>query len=308
MRKILAFALSLLLIAAPAVAQTTGGYSSQIANVSGGSTKVTVNSPPNDVLLGPTTISSPADQTVNSQGAGAVGLQITGTCTSLSGLVRASVDGSNYFNVPSFNSNTGTAVPAGTAITATGSWFIPAAGWPNIQFHPTALTASCTFSLNSSAGSIQPLITSSGFTGVDIFAVSGATQSATNPLFVAPVPGTTGGLSVKSFIVANNTTSVAVKASAGEIYGITASSISAATPVFIKTYNIAQGSNTCGSNTPVQREMVPAPGASGGGTNIFYPAGVAYGTAISVCVTAGQADADTTSPAATSYIVNVYYK
>jgi hypothetical protein len=132
--------------------------------------------------------------------------------------------------------------------------------------------------------------------------------SATYPLSNAAVPTTSGGLSVKSFIVLNNTTSVAVKASPGQIYGITASSISAATPAFVKTYNIAQGSNTCGSNTPIQREIIPAPGAFGGGTNIFYPAGIAYSTAISVCVTTGQADADTTAPAATTYIVNVYYK
>lgn len=143
----------------------------------GGGAKITVNAPPNDVLLGPTTISSPADQTVNSQGSGSVGLQITGTCTSLSGLVRASVDGTNYFNVPSFNSAGGTAVLPGTAITGTGSWFIPAAGYPNIQFHPTALTASCTFTLNASAGSIQPFIATSGGQGVDILGVNNGTVS-----------------------------------------------------------------------------------------------------------------------------------
>lgn len=290
MRRILPLLAAFLLASAPAVAQTTGGYSNQVASVTSGSVKVTVNSPPNDTLQGPTTISSPADQTVNSQGSGAVGLQITGTCTSLSGLVEASIDGSNYFAVPSFNSNTGTAVPAGTAITGTGSWFIPAAGWPNVKFHPTALTASCTFSLNASAGSIQPLVTPDGATAVNL------------------QPSTSGGLSVKSIIVANNTTSVAVKASAGQLYGITGSSISTATPVFVKFYNASQGSTTCGSGTPVEREQIPAPGVSGGGTNIPLMPGVAFGTAITVCVTAGIGDADTTSPAASTYLLNVFYK
>ncbi len=33
----------------------------------------------------------------------------------------------------------------------------------------------------------------------------------------------------------------------------------------------------------------------------------AYGTAASVCITGGQADADTTNPAATTYLVNIHH-
>lgn len=142
-------------------------------------------------------------------------------------------------------------------------------------------------------------------------------QTATNTAAALPsgtnaigalVPTTSGGLSIKSTIVANNTTSIAVDASPGQVYGITAYSISAATPVYIKLYNASQGSTTCGSGTPVDREVVPASGATGSGIILPINLGVAYSTAITLCVTAGFADNDTTAPAASTYIVNILYK
>lgn len=137
-----------------------------------------------------------------------------------------------------------------------------------------------------------------------------------NPLPVTPgtgaqiqiIPGTSGGLLGSSVIVPNNTTSVALKASAGQLYGIEAFSISAATPIYIKYYNTAQGSVTCGSGTPVWRQMVPATGATGSGFVIDHPNGRAFSTAITYCITAGILDSDTTAPAANSYIVNFLYK
>lgn len=123
------------------------------------------------------------------------------------------------------------------------------------------------------------------------------------------VPTTSGGLSVFSAIVANNTTSVAVKATAGQIYGIDAYSISStATAAWLKIYNATQGSTTCGSGTPVARILIPATGASGSGQVWHDPNGDAYSTAITYCVTTGIADNDTTAPAASSYVVNFHYK
>jgi hypothetical protein len=135
-----------------------------------------------------------------------------------------------------------------------------------------------------------------------------AVLSSANPAFVTIVPTTAGGLSIVSNIVANNTTSVAVKASAGQLYGIDAYSISAATPAFIKLYNAAQGSTTCGSGTPFARFMIPSPGATGGGQIWHDLNGLAFGTAITYCVTTGIGDADATAPAASTYIVNFQYK
>lgn len=143
-------------------------------------------------------------------------------------------------------------------------------------------------------------------TGNPLFAQLTAGTASIGALSIAPA--TSGGLSVASAIVPNNTTSVAVKAGAGQLYGIDAYSISAATPVFIKLYNAAQGSTTCGSGTPVARYLVPATGATGSGQIWHDTNGIAFSTAITYCITAGIGDADTTAPAASVYVVDFLYK
>lgn len=126
---------------------------------------------------------------------------------------------------------------------------------------------------------------------------------------VSPVPTTSGGLSVFSAIVPNNTTSFVIKASPGQLYGLEGFSIAATTPVWLKTYDAAQGSTTCGSGTPKARYLIPASGgAPGSGLIPSSALGDAYGTAITGCITAGIADNDTTAPAASSYTLNVHYK
>ncbi len=136
----------------------------------------------------------------------------------------------------------------------------------------------------------------------------GNTPNST-PWLTQNVPQATGGMSVKSFIVANNTTSFVVDASPGTLYGISGYSISNTTPAFIKTYNTAQGSVTCGTPTPFDRPgIIPANQTQGAGLIWSLPGGVAYGTAITACITLGIADNDTTAPAASTYIVNFYYK
>lgn len=137
-----------------------------------------------------------------------------------------------------------------------------------------------------------------------------AVIGAGNPLTVASVPLASGGLAIQSAIAANNTTSVAVGTSAPhQIYSIDAYSISSATPAFIKLYNAAQGSTTCGSGTPVARFMIPASGGTAGSGQIWHDTnGIAFSTALTYCVTTGIADSDTSSPAANTYILNISYK
>jgi hypothetical protein len=125
---------------------------------------------------------------------------------------------------------------------------------------------------------------------------------------VQPVSAATGGMSVFSKQVANNTTSFAVDGSAGTLYAIAAYNNSA-TKVYVKLYNTAQGSVTCGTPTPVDRHLIPADSGSNGSGFIWsVPLGVAYSTAITACVTAGYADNDTTAPPATSVLVSFYYR
>lgn len=143
---------------------------------------------------------------------------------------------------------------------------------------------------------VQDAVTSGNTIGVN----------ASKQAQVLPQPFTSGGLSVSRQQVANNTTSVAIKASAGQLYGIEAFNNSA-TIAYIKLYNAAQGSTTCGSGTPIYQGMIPAAAAGGNyvSMNVY---GLPFSTAITSCVTTGFADNDTTAPAASTYAINFFYK
>lgn len=142
-----------------------------------------------------------------------------------------------------------------------------------------------------------------------LFLVLSGLAQAQQPELTSLVPNTGAGLTKSSVIVPNNTTSVALKASAGQLYHIDVMNISAATPAYIKFYDAAQGSTTCGAGTIVWRAPIPATGATG---NAHVPLetaiGIPFTTAITYCITAGIADNDTTAPAAATYIVNLGFK
>ena len=132
---------------------------------------------------------------------------------------------------------------------------------------------------------------------------AGSTSGAAGTLDVTIIPGPGGGGSSFSAIVPNNTTSVAVDASPGQLYSIAAFNNST-TIAYLKVYNATQANTTCGSGTPTARFMIPA----SGGFVRPVEVGNAYTTAITYCVTTGIADADATAPAASTYIVNFTYK
>lgn len=119
------------------------------------------------------------------------------------------------------------------------------------------------------------------------------------------VPATTGGLTISSTLIAAGTNATSVKASAGQLYKVEITNNSANIG-YLKLYNTA-GTPTAGSGTPVIRLMVPG-NASGTGTLSTYDNGVAFATGIGFTFTGGIADADTTSVAASAFIVNLYYK
>lgn len=131
------------------------------------------------------------------------------------------------------------------------------------------------------------------------------------PVTTQLAAATAGGLSMFREIVPANITSVAVKPSAGQLYSIDAFSFSATTPAYIRFYNAAQGSVTCGSGTPTfgPYPIVASGGSLGSGFVMHDPTGFAFSTAITACITAGSiADNDTTAPAASTYVVNIGYK
>lgn len=125
---------------------------------------------------------------------------------------------------------------------------------------------------------------------------------------VSILPQTAGGLTMVRVMVANNTTSVAIKASAGQLFNIRAfSDPSAATALYIKLYNASQGSTTCGSGTPVATYEIPF-ATTGAGFTLQDVFGRPFTTAITACFTTGITDADTTAPAANKFVVNFEIK
>lgn len=133
--------------------------------------------------------------------------------------------------------------------------------------------------------------------------VAGTFWQATQPVSLAPA--TSGGLTISSTLIASGTNATPVKVSAGQLYKIEVTNNSANIG-YLKLYNTA-GTPTAGSGTPVIRLMCPG-NASGTGVLSTFDNGVAFGTGIGFTFTGGIADADTTSVAASAFIVNLYYK
>lgn len=117
---------------------------------------------------------------------------------------------------------------------------------------------------------------------------------------------TTGGLSVISYILANSTNANNVKASAGQLYKVEAFNNSG-NIAYIKIYNTAS-TPTAGSGTPVARVMIPGNSSGGAGVISTTDVGTVYSSGIGFTVTGAIADADTTTVAASSFLVNFYYK
>lgn len=138
-----------------------------------------------------------------------------------------------------------------------------------------------------------------------LWIVPAAAQTYTNQF--SPSANTVGGTSVFSEIVPANTTSVAIKTSPGQLYGIRVFSNNT-TIVYGKLFNAAQGSVTCGTTTgPQDRFEIPA-ATGGAGFVVPITYGETFATAITLCVTGGIADNDATAPAANAYLVSIDYK
>jgi len=138
--------------------------------------------------------------------------------------------------------------------------------------------------------------------------LTGPLPNFASPPAIIPTAGTTGAATISSAIAPATPAGVNLKASAGTVYSLQATTIQS-TPVYVKLYNSASAP-TCGSGTPVARFMVPAAStaANGAGTNIQFPVGAAFGTGIGYCVTGALADNDTTAITASNTLVNIEWQ
>lgn len=151
------------------------------------------------------------------------------------------------------------------------------------------------------------VLTGNGTSGTGSQRINIASDNTAFPVLASLQAIATGGASTAGAIVPNNTTAVSVKGSAGTIYGVQLAGIGSA-PAYLKIYDSA--AVTCGSGTPIKRLLIPAAStaANGAGSNISFGPGIVTSTGIGYCVTTGIGDADTSAPAASTYLVNVDFK
>lgn len=176
----------LALILGPIAGMTVYGAGKAIAQavnssnqVNIGATKVTVNSPPNDVVQGPQNVNGTGSVTVNAQGTGSTGIDLRGTGSGMTFLFEGSVDATNYVTIPCVVPLTGAIATGGSA---NGTWTCQSAGYQNVRIRFTAFSSgTAVVTLNASAGSNQPPIGTQG-TATNITAVGGNAVTTTIPV------------------------------------------------------------------------------------------------------------------------------
>lgn len=105
-----------------------------------------------------------------------------------------------------------------------------------------------------------------------------------------------------------NSTAVAVKASAGQVYGFFGVNRSTS-PRYLRFYNVASGSVTVGTTAPLIGPIeIPANANDHTAFFVNISAGIEFTTAISMAATTGFADNDTGAPTANDVLINVLYK
>lgn len=209
-----------------------------------------------------------------------------------------------------FSVTAGVNKPAAISTTSSAQWNIPVKPGTTTEIDLSLPSGVLGVDAATIASLANPLPTSSALVAgtalAGKFGIDQTTIGTTNG--VREVAGTTGGATPISKAIPANTTSVAICASACTLYSVYVQTISA-TPLYLKLYNTAQGSVTCGTPTPVDRIMIPA-SATGAGAVIPIAGGVgaAYGTALTACVTTGIADNDTGAPTVSQTQISYYVK
>ncbi len=129
----------------------------------------------------------------------------------------------------------------------------------------------------------------------------------TTAWIVQPIGGTTNGNTNYVLEPAASDNHAVVKAGAGTVYSIEVFNNSA-TVNYIRLYNATTGFNGCNSATNLTWEgMIPA-NTSVAGAIMNKAIGLAFSTGISICVTSGYGQTNTSNATASAMAVNVEYK
>jgi hypothetical protein len=138
--------------------------------------------------------------------------------------------------------------------------------------------------------------------------VVGALPAGTNSIGnVGLVPRTTGGMTIFNSIDLDETEEE-IKASAGQVFSISAFNTTAA-PLYLRFYNATAANTTVGTTAAHMGPFLVPGNADSDGAGFVWnnEIGAAFGTAISAAVTTGVAANDTGAPGANACIVVVGY-
>jgi hypothetical protein len=186
---------------------------------------------------------------------------------------------------------------------------IPITGTVTVGSH--AVTNAGTFAVQVDAAlpagtnAIGKLAANSGVDigDVDVTSISAGTNTIGN---VGLIGRTSGGMSIFRSIDIDETEEE-IKASAGQVFSITAFNRTAA-PLYLKFYNATAANVVVGTTTPVLTFVVPGNGDSDGAGFVWNnEIGFAFSTAITVACTTAVTDADTGAPGANDCVVLVGY-
>ena len=118
--------------------------------------------------------------------------------------------------------------------------------------------------------------------------------------FVGDAATAVGGCTATVFLSNGTLKNGVVKASPGQLYGLSVDNINAA-PCYIRLYNQATAPAT--TDTPVYRLRIPG-GTSGAGREKVWVKGLEFSAGIAYRITTGVADNDDTAAASTEVMAN----
>jgi hypothetical protein len=181
-------------------------------------------------------------------------------------------------------------------------------------------TGTCTLEslvkfLNSTASGAIPAGTNIiGKVGIDqttpgttnAVAIDQTTPGTTNAVQI--IAGTTGGNLNYILEPAASDNHGVIKNGAGTVYGIQSFNNSA-TINYMRLYNAGTGFNGCNSATNILWEgHIPANTSDAGFISPFPVSGIAFTTGLSICVTGGYGQTNTSNATASAISLNVQYK
>ncbi len=124
---------------------------------------------------------------------------------------------------------------------------------------------------------------------------------------VAPQAATSGGASSYHVLPVASDNHAVPKNGAGTAYGIFVTNNSA-TKNYFRLYDAGTGFNGCNSATGIILGGEIPPTDSGVAISFAGAVGVAFSTGLSVCITSGYGDTDTTNATASAMSFNLFYK